>query len=248
MNMDFKDKVVLVTGSAQGIGKEIALMFADNGCNVCISDINLEEAKKTSDLVRQKGVKSEAYKLDVSDYNSVEETVKKILDNFGKIDILINNAGITKDNLIIRMDEKEWNMVIGINLTGTFYCTKAVVKSMMKNRYGKIVNIASIIGVRGNPGQANYSASKGGVIALTKTCAKELGSRNINVNAIAPGFIETKMTEVLSSDVKESLTKSIPLKRLGQPKDVAAACLFLASSNSDYITGQVIQVDGGIII
>jgi 3-oxoacyl-[acyl-carrier protein] reductase len=246
--MDFKDKVVLVTGSAQGIGKEIALMFADYGCNVCISDINLAEAEKTRDLARAKGVKSEAYKLDVSDYNSVEETVNKILDNFGKIDILINNAGITKDNLIIRMDEKEWNMVIGINLTGTFYCTKAVVKSMMKNRYGKIVNIASIIGVRGNPGQANYSASKGGVIALTKTCAKELGSRNINVNAIAPGFIETKMTEVLSDDVKENLTKSIPLRRLGQPKDVASACLYLASSHSDYVTGQVIQVDGGIII
>lgn len=248
MKIDLKDKVALVTGSAQGIGREIAFALAEQGCNICISDVNLDAAKKTSDEIKQKGVKSEAYLLDVSKYESVEETVNKILDNFGKLDILINNAGITRDNLLVRMDEKDWNMVIDINLTGTFNCTKAVTKPMMKQRSGKIVNIASIVGVRGNPGQANYSASKGGVIALTKTCSKELGSRNINVNAIAPGFIATRMTEVLSDDVKKNLTNNIPLKRLGAPIDVANACLFLVSDEAAYITGQTLQVDGGIIM
>lgn len=248
MKIDLKGKIALVTGSAQGIGKEIALLLAEQGCNVCVSDVNMEAAEKTVLEIKEKGVDSKAYLLNVADYKNVEETVKKVLDNYGRIDILINNAGVTRDNLIIRMDEKEWNMVIDINLTGTFNCIKAVTKQMMKQRYGKIVNIASVVGVKGNAGQANYSASKGGVIALTKTCAKELGSRNITVNAIAPGFIETKMTEVLSDEVKDNLTNNIPLKRLGQPKDVANACLFFVSTEADYITGQTLQVDGGIIM
>ncbi len=242
------DKVALVTGSGQGIGREIALTLAEEGANIAVSDVKTEVAEETAKLIRQKGVKAEVYKLDVSKLSMVEEVVGKIIEDFGKIDILINNAGITRDGLLMRMSEEDWDLVLNINLKGTFNCTKAVSRPMMKNRYGKIVNIASIVGVRGNAGQANYSASKGGVIALTKTAAKELGSRNINVNAIAPGFIATKMTEFLDETAKAKLTSSIVLGRLGTAKDVANACLFLSSSDSDYITGQALQVDGGIII
>ena len=241
-------KVALVTGSGQGIGREIALTLAEEGCDICVSDVNTEVAEETAKLVREKGCKSEVYKLDVSNLQMVEEVVGKVLDNFGKIDILVNNAGITRDNLLMRMTESDWDLVLDINLKGTFNCTKIVTKSMMKNRSGKVINIASIVGVRGNAGQANYSASKGGVIAFTKSCAKELGSRNININAIAPGFIATKMTEFLDDKAKEKLTSAIPLNRLGSAKDVANACLFLSTSDSDYITGQTLQVDGGIII
>ncbi len=246
--MRLKDKVALVTGSAQGIGREIALLFAKEGADVVISDINLEKAGKTSSEITALGRKSLALELDVSQQPKVEEAVNKILDKFGKVDILVNNAGITRDGLLLRMSESDWDAVINVNLKGTFNCTKAVSKAMIKQRSGKIVNIASIIGIIGNAGQANYSASKAGVIALTKTTAKELASRNVNVNAVAPGFIQTEMTARLSEEIKAKILELIPLNKLGNPADVANACLFLASQEANYITGQTIVVDGGMVM
>ncbi|MDD5155403.1 MAG: 3-oxoacyl-[acyl-carrier-protein] reductase [Candidatus Omnitrophica bacterium] len=245
--MRLKDKVALITGSAQGIGREIALVFARAGADVVISDINLEKAAKTSAEIEALGVKSLALELDVTAYTKVEEAINKILDKFGKVDILVNNAGITKDGLMLRMSEADWDAVINVNLKGTFNCTKAVARPMIKQRSGRIINIASIIGIIGNPGQANYSASKAGIIALTKTSAKELASRNINVNAVAPGYIQTEMTARLPEELKQKMLSLIPLNKLGMPADVAAACLFLASDESSYITGQTIVVDGGMV-
>ena len=193
------------------------------------------------------GRKAEAEELDVTDYSKVQNTVNKILDKFKKIDILVNNAGITRDSVILKMSETDWEAVIKVNLTGTFNCTKAVSRVMLKQKAGKIINIASIIGLIGNIGQANYSASKAGIIALTKTTAKELASRNINVNAIAPGFIQTQMTERLPQEIKARMLNEIPLGRFGSPKDVAGACLFLASEEANYITGQTVVVDGGMV-
>ncbi len=246
--MRFQDKVVLVTGSAQGIGREIALGFAAEGADVVISDINLEKSTVTSRQIESMGRKSLALELNVTDYSSVEQGVNKILDKFTKVDILVNNAGITKDNLMLRMSDADWDAVINVNLKGTFNCTKAISKPMIKQRYGKIVNIASIIGIIGNAGQANYSASKAGIIALTKTTAKEFASRNINVNAVAPGFIQTDMTAKLPEEVKQKMLALIPMNKLGLPKDVANACLFLASEEASYITGQTIVVDGGMVM
>ena len=246
--MRFRDQVVLVTGSAQGIGREIALAFAREGADVVISDINLEKATQTSREIEALGVKSLAVELNVVDYLKVEETLNKILDKFAKVDILVNNAGITKDSLMLRMSDADWDAVINVNLKGTFNCTKAVSRVMMKQRRGKIINIASIIGIIGNPGQANYSASKAGIIALTKTTAKEFASRNININAVAPGFIQTEMTAKLPQEVKEKMLSLIPMNRLGLPLDVANACLFLASEEASYITGQTIVVDGGMVM
>ncbi len=246
--MRFKGQVVLVTGSAQGIGREIALAFAREGADVVISDINLSKSAETSREIEALGVKSLAVELNVVDYAKVEETLNKILDKFTKVDILVNNAGITKDNLMLRMSDADWDAVINVNLKGTFNCTKAVSRVMMKQRRGKIVNIASIIGIIGNPGQANYSASKAGIIALTKTTAKEFASRNININAVAPGFIQTEMTAKLPQEVKEKMLSLIPMNRLGLPLDVANACLFLASEEASYITGQTIVVDGGMVM
>ncbi|MCP4482860.1 MAG: 3-oxoacyl-[acyl-carrier-protein] reductase [bacterium] len=248
MTRKLKDKVALITGSGQGIGREIALKLASEGSNICVTDVNLTACEETAKLVREHGVRAETYQLDVSKMSNVTDTVSKILDNFAKIDILVNNAGITRDGLLMRMSEDDWDLVLDINLKGTFNCTKVVSKAMMKEKYGKIVNIASIVGVRGNAGQANYSASKGGVIAFTKTCSKELGARNINVNAVAPGFISTKMTDALSDNVKKNMIGSISLKKFGSPTDVANVTLFLVSQDSDYITGQTINVDGGIIM
>jgi 3-oxoacyl-[acyl-carrier protein] reductase len=247
-DMRFKDKVVLVTGSAQGIGREIALAFAREGADTVISDVNLEKATQTSREVEALGRNSFAVELDVRDFNKVEETLNKILDKFAKVDILVNNAGITKDNLILRMSDADWDAVIDVNLKGAFNCIKAVSRVMMKQRAGKIINIASIIGIIGNAGQANYAASKAGIIALTKTTAKEFASRNINVNAIAPGFIRTEMTDRLPQDVKEKMLGMIPLNKLGSPQDVANACMFLASEEASYITGQSIVVDGGMVM
>ena len=245
--MRLKDKVALVTGGAQGIGRQICLAFAREGADIIIGDVNLEQAAKTKQEIGALGRNVEAETLDVTDYPQVQNTLNKILDKFKKIDILINNAGITRDNLILRMSEAEWEAVINVNLRGTFNCIKAVSRVMVKQRAGKIINIASIIGLIGNIGQANYSASKAGVIALTKTTAKELGPRNINVNAVAPGFIQTQMTERLSEEIKTKMISAIPLGRFGNPADVAGTCVFLASEEASYVTGQTIIVDGGMI-
>ena len=246
--MRLKDKTALVTGGARGIGREIALCLAREGANVVIWDVNPESAKSTAKDIEALGVKADYAQADVTKYNQVEESVNKILDNFQKLDILVNNAGITKDNLLLRMSEADWDAVINVNLKGTFNCTKAAAKVMLRQRSGKIINIASIIGIIGNFGQANYAASKAGIIALTKTTAKELASRGICVNAVAPGFIQTEMTAKLPADIQQKLLTQIPLNRLGKPEDVAKLCLFLASSESDYITGQVIIIDGGMVM
>jgi len=246
--MKLAGKIAMVTGGARGIGKEIALLFASNGADVAICDVNLEALSLAKEEIEKTtGRKVLADKVDVTSMQDCQNFVDKILDNFGKLDILVNNAGITKDNLIMRMTESEWDAVLNVNLKGSFNCLKAVTRPMVKQRSGKIVNMASIIGIMGNAGQANYSASKGGLIALTKTAAKELGSRNINVNAIAPGFIQTDMTEKLSDDIKQALFKLIPLGKMGTPGDVAKLALFLVSDDSAYITGQVVQVDGGMV-
>lgn len=246
--MQLKDKVALVTGGARGIGKAIALSLARAGADIAVADVNLEEAQNTAREIEASGVKSMALSMDVTDFVKVEEGVNKILDKFSKVDILINNAGITKDNLLLRMSQQEWDAVLTVNLKGAFNCIKAVCRPMIKQRSGKIINIASIIGIIGNPGQANYSASKAGLIALTKTAAKELASRNINVNAIAPGFIQTDMTAKLTQELQQKMKEAIPLDKFGTPDDVAAACLFLASDDSSYITGQTIVVDGGMVM
>ena len=246
--MRLKDKTALVTGGARGIGREIALCLAREGANVVIWDVNPESAKSTAKDIEALGVKADYAQADVTKFNQVEESINKILDNFQKLDILVNNAGITKDNLLLRMSEADWDAVINVNLKGTFNCTKAAAKVMLKQKSGKIINIASIIGIIGNFGQANYAASKAGIIALTKTTAKELASRGICVNAVAPGFIQTEMTAKLPADIQQKLLAQIPLSRLGKPEDVANLCLFLASSESDYITGQTIIIDGGMVM
>ncbi len=246
--MRLKDKVALITGGARGIGRAIALLFAKEGADIVVIDVNLEEAKEAAGEIEALGRKSLALQVDVTDFAKVEEAVNKILDKFTKVDILVNNAGITKDNLLLRMSQQEWDTVLNVNLKGTFNCLKAVSKPMIKQRAGRIINIASIIGIIGNPGQANYSASKAGIIALTKTAAKELAGRNININAVAPGFIQTEMTAKLPEDLKEKMKGAIPLNKFGSPDDVAAVCLFLASSDSSYITGQTIVVDGGMVM
>ena len=246
--MRLKDKVALITGGARGIGRSIALAFAQEGADIVVADVNIKEAKKTALDIEQLGRRSLALEMDVTDYTKVEEAVNKILDKFTKVDILINNAGITKDNLLLRMSQAEWDVVLNVNLKGAFNCIKAVSRPMIKQHNGKIINIASIIGIIGNPGQANYSASKAGIIALTKTAAKELASRKINVNAIAPGFIQTEMTARLSEELKQKMKEAIPLNKFGSPEDVAAVCVFLASEDSSYITGQTIVVDGGMVM
>jgi 3-oxoacyl-[acyl-carrier protein] reductase len=244
-----KGKTALITGSARGIGKAIAEEYAANGATVIISDVLQDKADETAAELKQKyNVETMAVKADVSKYEEVEALINQITEKFGRLDILVNNAGVTRDNLIMRMTEQEWDLVININLKGVFNCTKAVSRPMMKQRNGRIINITSVVGEMGNPGQINYSASKAGVIGMTKTTAKELGSRGIRVNAIAPGFIVSEMTEKLSDQAKESLTRLIPLGNLGYPKDVAKAALFLASDMSEYITGQVINVCGGMVM
>jgi 3-oxoacyl-[acyl-carrier protein] reductase len=246
--MQLKDKVAVITGGARGIGKTIALTFAREGAHIAAVDVNKDELDKACLQIKAMGREALGLVADVTDYAQVEEAVNKILDKFAKVDILVNNAGITKDNLILRMSQADWDAVLNVNLKGTFNLTRAVSRPMIKQRGGRIINIASIIGIIGNPGQANYSASKAGIIALTKTAAKELASRNINVNAIAPGFIQTEMTAKLPEDLKAKMLGVIPLNRFGTPEDVAAACVFLASEESGYITGQTIVVDGGMVM
>jgi 3-oxoacyl-[acyl-carrier protein] reductase len=246
--MDLKGRVAFITGGAQGIGREIATVFARHGADVAVCDINEAVLAKTADELRRIGTQIEGYVLDVRDLNACEEAAKKAIDKFGHLDILVNNAGITRDNLIIRMSEEDFDTVIAINLKGAFNCSKVISRIMMKQRSGRIINIASIVGVRGNAGQANYASSKAGLIGLTKSIAQELGSRNVTANAIAPGFIQTEMTHVLSEEVKQRMLETIPLKRPGQPADVANAALFLASEYASYITGQVLLVDGGMVM
>jgi 3-oxoacyl-[acyl-carrier protein] reductase len=241
-------KVALVTGGARGIGKSICERLADEGAKLAIVDIMLETAQGTADEFKAKGVEAEAFSADVSKFEDAEATVAKVVEKFGKVDILINNAGITRDTLLMRMSEDDWDLVIKVNLKGTFNFTKAVCRPMMKARTGKIVNIASVVGRMGNAGQANYSASKAGVIGLTKTTAKEFATRGIQVNAVAPGYIQTDMTGKLSDAATEAFMQVIPMKRAGSPEDVANVVYFLCSADSDYVTGQVINIDGGMLM
>ncbi len=244
--MKLKDKAAFVTGAAQGIGKAVAVALAREGANIVVSDINIELASQTAREIEAMGVKAVALKTNVADLPDVERSVEEAIKAFGKIDILVNNAGITRDNLLLRMKKEDWDAVIGVNLTGVFNCTKVISRLMMKNTCGKIINIASIVGQMGNFGQANYAASKGGVIAFTKAVAKEVAARNVTVNAVAPGFIRTAMTDKIPEDIKTKMQEQIPLGKLGQPEDVANAVVFLASPEADYITGQVIGVNGGM--
>ncbi|MGD8523419.1 MAG: 3-oxoacyl-[acyl-carrier-protein] reductase [Desulfobacterales bacterium] len=241
--MRFENKVVMVTGGAAGIGRVTAECFAKEGARVAICDVNPEAGESAAKAL---GPEASFERVDVSDSASVSSWVKGVSDKYGQIDVLVNNAGITRDGLIMRMKEDDWDAVINVNLKSAFNCIKAVSKIMMKQRSGRIINLASVVGVTGNPGQANYVASKAGMIGLTKTVAKEIASRCITVNAVAPGFIETDMTAVLSDDVKEAMLSQIPLGKAGTPEDIADAILFLASDQAAYITGQVIHVSGGM--
>lgn len=243
--MDFSKKTVIVTGSGRGIGKSIALKFAELGANVIVCDIEKELAETTAGQI---GNGALGLKADVTNAADIDNLLEKARKEFGHIDIVINNAGITRDTLMIRMAEKDWDMVLDINLKGAFLVTKAAAKVMMKQRYGRIINISSIVGINGNAGQANYSASKAGLIGLTKSAAKELGARGVTVNAVAPGFIETEMTEHLPDEAKEAFLGRVLIKRPGSSDDVASAVLFLASDEASYITGQVLPVDGGLTI
>lgn len=246
--MKLKGKIAIVTGAGRGIGRAIALKLAGEGADIVVGDYVLEGAESVAEEIKALGRRAIAVQGSVASLSDAEALAQRALDEFGKIDILVNNAGITRDALILRMSEEQWDAVIDTNLKGTFNCTKAVAKTMLKQRSGKIVNMASVMGLIGNQGQANYSASKAGVIALTKTTARELGSRGVNVNAIAPGFIQTAMTDELSDDVRKNIAERIPLNCLGTPEDVAKLALFLCAEDSDYITGQVINVDGGMVM
>ncbi|MGE5308250.1 MAG: 3-oxoacyl-[acyl-carrier-protein] reductase [Deltaproteobacteria bacterium] len=246
--MKLQGKIALVTGGGRGIGRDIALLLAGEGADIAIWDVNMQEAQKTSADIEALGRKCLIDQVDVTSFEKVEQGINKILDKFSKVDILVNNAGITKDNLLMRMSDAEWDAVLNVNLKGTFNCTKAVSRPMIKQRYGRIVNIASIIGIIGNKGQANYAASKAGIIALTKTTAKELASRNITANAVAPGFIATDMTAKLPEELRQEMLKLIPLARMGTPNDIAKACAFLVSDDAAYVTGQVLVVDGGMVM
>ena len=243
------DKCALITGATRGIGKQIAITLAKQGYNIALNyRKENEELENTKKEIEKIGVQILAVKGDVANFEDCENFVKQVIERFGQIDVLVNNAGITKDMLLMRMKKEDFEQVIDTNLVGTFNVTKNVVPYMMKARSGRIINISSVVGISGNAGQTNYSASKAGIIGLTKTAAKELASRGITVNAVAPGFIETNMTDVLKDDVKQEIAKNIPLKRMGTTQDVANVVKFLASDDSSYITGQVINVDGGMLM
>lgn len=242
-------KVAFITGATRGIGKQIAITLAKEGYDIALNyRTENEELISTIEEIKQNGVEYHTVQGDVSKFEDAENMVKSIIEKFGKIDVLVNNAGITKDNLLMRMKKEDFEDVININLIGTFNITKNVIPYMMKQRDGRIINISSVVGISGNAGQANYSASKAGMIGFTKSLAKELGSRNILVNAVAPGFIETQMTAVLKDEIKEEISKSIPLKRMGTVQDVANVVKFLSGDDSSYITGQVINIDGGMLM
>ncbi len=247
MSKPLAGRVAWVTGSARGIGKSIARKLADDGADLALTDVLSDDLDKTAHEFRSEyGVRVIQQILDVTDRDGATAFVQKISDELGGLSILVNNAGITRDGLLMRMSATDWERVINVNLTGTFVCTQAAIKPMMKARYGKIVNIASVVGVMGNAGQANYSASKAGMIGLTKSVAKELAGRGIRANAVAPGFIETEMTHQLTEETRDAYMQAIPLKYLGKPEDIAQVCAFLASAASDYITGQVVVIDGGL--
>jgi len=243
-----ENKVAVITGSGRGIGKAIALRLAQDKMNIVVCDIDDDSINTAVKQIEQTGVKAVAIKVDVTDSEQVTHLFDETMKAFGSVDVLVNNAGITRDNLLIRMQESEWDAVISVNLKGSFNCLKSAAKIMMKQRSGKIVNLSSVVGVMGNVGQANYAASKGGLISLTKSAAKELAARNITVNAVAPGYIETEMTKNLHDNVKEAFLNLIPLKRPGQPDDIANVVSFLVSPAADYITGQVIHIDGGMVM
>lgn len=243
------NKVAFITGAAKGIGREIALTLAEDGFDIALNyrsnNPDLETLEKE---IKAKNVDCFLVQGDVSDFDGAEQMVKSVIDKYGRIDVLVNNAGITKDGLLLRMDKEDFNKVIEINLIGTFNMSKAVASYMIKQKSGRIISLSSVVGISGNAGQCNYAASKAGIIGFTKSLAKELGGRNILVNAIAPGYIQTSMTEVLKDEIKDEIAKNIPLKRLGEPKDVAKLVKFLAGDDSSYITGQVIHVDGGMLM
>ncbi|NPV43081.1 MAG: 3-oxoacyl-[acyl-carrier-protein] reductase [Firmicutes bacterium] len=246
---ELSGRIAVVTGGSRGIGKAIALELAENGANVVINySKDSKGAQEVAENLRNKGIDCLTIKANVSFASEVENMVETIIEKYGRIDILVNNAGITRDSLLARMKEKDWDDVIDINLKGVYNCTKSVVKIMMKQRWGRVVNISSVVGITGNPGQTNYSAAKAGIIGFTKSCARELASRGITVNAVAPGFIRTDMTDKLRNEIRKELESKIPLGRLGKPEDVAHTVLFLVSSKADYITGQVINVDGGMVM
>ncbi len=246
--MELKDKIALVTGGAQGIGKIVSEELARQGAHVVLGDVNLKGAEKSADEIKGNGGSASAVELNVTDAEGVQKTFDSVSKEFKLVDILVNNAGITRDGWLMRMKEADWDLVLLINLKGSFLCSQQAVKQMMKQKSGSIVNIASIVGLMGNAGQANYSASKAGLIGLTKTTAREVASRGIRVNAIAPGFIDTAMTQVLDEKVRERLIEQIPLARLGLPEDIANCVSFLVSDRANYITGQVLNVNGGMLM
>ena len=242
------DKVAIVTGASRGIGRAIALRLAEEGADVSVTATTKEGAERTAAEVEKLGRRALPVALNVAEYAETESLVKQVLDAFGRLDVLVNNAGITRDNLLVRMRPEEWGEVLAVNLSGTFNCIRAATKTFMKQRAGKIINISSVVGVMGNAGQANYCASKAGIIGLTKSVARELAPRNVQVNAVAPGFIATDMTRQLGESVEKELVSAIPVGRIGAPEDVAALVAFLASDDANYITGQVLHVDGGMVM